>query len=381
MSRQRKSNPGRKGKKVRVAFRRNRNRPPRRKDWTRNIASDESAALDAASSERVQAKGDLSRKRTITRHDADADAANLHEGVVVAMRGLFAQVDDGRDVWLCTVRRVLRTRLIREHHPVTTGDRVLFSVARTASGGQRDGVIERVGPRKGVLCRMVRRRRHVVAANVDQAIIVSSAGAPPFKPHLIDRYIVAAHDGGVEPIIGLNKIDLDSGGSARQYLRIYESLGYRTVTTCAVSGAGVARLRRILHARCSVLVGQSGVGKSSLLNAVDPRLRLRTGAVNTDIRKGRHITTTALLIRLDGGGYVVDTPGVRSFDLSAVNLNDIEAHMREFADYIPHCKFPDCTHRHESGCAVKAAATAGQIHADRYDSYVRMYEERLARRR
>lgn len=381
MAGKRKGKPSRDGKKVRVDFRRNRNRPAREKDWTRKSSSGDEDILDAAKSERVLAKGELSRKRTIIEDQQDADDPDWKSGVVVAMRGLIAEVDDGHRIWPCTVRRVLRTRQIADRHPVTIGDRVRFSVVSDEPGVEDEGVIERVEPRRGVLCRMVRRRKQTIVANVDQVIIVASAGVPTFKPHLVDRYIVAAHDGEVTPVICLNKIDLDKDHHAENYLRLYESLGYEVLITCAISGRGIDQLREVLRDQCSAMVGQSGVGKSSLLNAIDPNLNLRTGDVNTDIRKGRHVTTTALLIHLDVGGYVVDTPGVKTFDLSAVDVNDIEVHMREFAEYIPDCRFPDCTHRHEVGCSVKSAAENGKIHPDRYQSYVRMFEERLAQTR
>jgi ribosome biogenesis GTPase len=241
---------------------------------------------------------------------------------------------------------------------------------------QNEGVVEQVQPRTGTLARVVGRRRHTLVANVDQVVIVASAGVPSFKPHLVDRYIVAAHAGGIEPLVCLNKVDLDEGGAARKGLKIYADLGYRTVATSAERGLGIDQLRDVLRAKCSTFAGQSGVGKSSLANAVDPSLNLRTGEVNTDLGKGRHITTTALLIKLNCGGYVVDTPGVRTFDLSAVPLHEIEMHLREFAPHIPHCKFPSCTHTHEIGCAVKAAIDAGRITPQRYESYCRMYEER-----
>lgn len=369
-----KENQPRKGRKVRVDFKRNRGGKVRRKDWNRNIHVEGPDNVEEAASERVRAKGDLSRKRTII--EGEPDPEHWQSGVVVAMRGRYAEVDDGRQVWTCTVRRVLRTRLIKERHPVAVGDRVSFSIVSTVDRVEKEGVIEQVQPRGGTLARVVGRRRHTVVANVDQVVIVASTGVPPFKPHLVDRYMVAAHAGGIEPVVCLNKADLDADGSARRELQLYADLGYCTLATSASRNEGIDQLREVLRSKCSAFAGQSGVGKSSLANAVDPSLNLRTGEVNTDLGKGRHITTTALLIRLNCGGYVVDTPGVRTFDLSAVPRNEIEMHMREFAPHIPHCKFPDCTHTHEIECAVKAAVDAGRITPQRYESYCRMYEER-----
>ena len=363
-------------KKVRVAFRRNRTKPARRKDWIRRLRDTGQNGLETPSTESVIAKGQLSRKRTVIEHGQDRMTSQRPAGIVIAMRGLIAEVDDGDRVWPCTVRRILRTRRIEERNPVTVGDRVRFTVVADEEGIQAEGVVESVEPRRGTLTRVVGKRSHTVVANVDQAIIVSSIGAPPFKPHLVDRYVVAAHHGDIQPVVCLNKVDLDQGGSARRTLAVYRDLGYPTVVTSALTGEGVDDLKSMLAGKCSVIAGQSGVGKSSLLNAIDPRLKLRVGEINEALRKGRHITTTAKLIKLDSGGYVVDTPGIRSFDMSAVPVAKIEMHFIEFAPHIPECKFPDCTHTHETGCAVKAAVEAGQITENRYDSFCRMIEER-----
>jgi ribosome biogenesis GTPase len=371
-------NKGRKaGKKVRVAFRRNRGKPAREKSWTRQHREKEDVAADAPLSENVVAKGDLSRKRTIIEKDEDADHGERVSGIVVAMRGLYAEVDDGQRVWPCTIRRILRTRRIDERHPVTAGDHVRFTIEADREGVLKEGVIESVEPRRGSLTRVTGKRLHTIAANVDLAIVVSSAGVPPLKPHLIDRYIVAAHSGGIRPVICLNKIDVDESRRLLAVLDVYKNLGYQTLVTSAQTGEGIDQLRRILTDNCSAIAGQSGVGKSSLLNAVDPSLNLRVGEVSEDTFKGRHVTTTATLIKLACGGYVVDTPGIKSFDLSAVPVNEVEMHFVEFAEHIPHCRFPNCTHTHEVDCAVKGAMEAGRINRERYESYCRMFEERF----
>ncbi len=377
MAKKKRSKSHKSGKKVRVAFRRNRSRPARDKDWTHLHGEETTDADTAPLSESVVAKGDLSRNRTIIEEDDAQRLAHLPHGVVVAMRGLIAEVDDGQRVWPCTVRRVLRTRRIEERNPVTVGDRVRFTIEAGEQGVLNEGVIEAVEPRHGVLTRLAGRRKHAVAANVDQVIIVASVGAPPLKAHLIDRYIVAAHHGGITPVVCINKVDLDQRGEAKACLEVYRSLGYRTLASSVLSPQSIDELRAVLTGKCSAVAGQSGVGKSSLLNRVDPRLNLRVGEVSVETLKGRHTTTTAELIKLAGGGYVVDTPGVRSFDVSLVPLPEIEMHFVEFAPHIPNCKFPDCTHIHETGCAVKSAVESGKIDPDRYESYVRMFAERV----
>ncbi len=376
---------GRKSQKVRVEFRRNRAKPARDKTWTRlaDDSDNDDQARDTLSSERVAAKGKLSRRRTvIVSEDGTTPAPDkdFRTGTVVAMLGRIAQVDEGERIWPCSIRRVLRTRSIRGRNAVTVGDRVRFGVPINRVGVEVEGVIESVEPRHGELKRVVGRREHTVVANVDQAIIVASADLPKPKPHLVDRYIVSALHGGITPIICLNKIDLVDFTEVRRFLSVYEQLGYATLATSTVTRDGVYALRNVLKDRRSVIAGQSGVGKSSLLNVVQPGLKLKIGDIVKDTTKGRHTTTLATLIRLEFGGYVVDTPGVRSFDLSWVSPGEVEQYFVEFVDRLADCKYPDCTHTHEDACAIKRAVERGEIHPQRYDSYVRLFTDPNFRR-
>ncbi len=367
---------GRRNRKVRLALRRNRSPRRRQGDLTRRAQDPDGLELDAARSESVTAKGDASRHRTVTIVESQsAESQGLCRGVVLAMRGLFADVDTGDRILSCTVRRMLRTRLIAERHPVTVGDRVLFRLQDETEGRSDEGVIEIVEPRTAILQRRTGRRVHTVVANVDLALIVSSADYPPPKPNLIDRYIVSSLAGKITPMLCMNKIDFDRGGLARSIAERYRSIGMEVLCTSTKTGEGVELLLAAVTGKSSVVVGQSGVGKSSLLNVIQPGLDLGVGDVSKDSRKGRHTTTTASLIRLAAGGYMVDTPGIRSFELSDVFRGDLEAYFVEIAEHVPNCKFPDCSHRHEAGCAVKAAVEAGLIHSDRYESYVKLFEE------
>ena len=362
--------PSKKDEKVRVPFRRNRNTRRRVKDWAEHAHGD--PRDNAAHGERIAAKGELSRKRTIIVRSDAGPPEGLRPGIVLAVRGLYADVDDGTRTWPCTIRRIVRTRRIQERNAVTVGDRVHFSVGTDAGA---EGAIEFVEPRRGTLQRLTGKRVHTIAANVDQAIIVSSAAEPAPKPHLIDRYIVAALYGGIAPVICMNKIDLDVAGAAASILDRYRALGYTVLGASARTGAGIDELRAVFKDKESAVAGQSGVGKSSLLNAVQPGLELKTGDIIEQTQKGRHTTTTARLIRLDMGGYVVDTPGIRSLDISRVPHFEIEAYFAEFVDRVKDCKFRNCSHTHEIGCAIKAAVERGEIHPDRYATYVELFEE------
>jgi ribosome biogenesis GTPase len=358
-----------KKKKIRVELRRNRTRPPREKDLTRQHGDE--AAHDASSGERVRAKGDISRRRTIIAGEDAAmpsgDAGCL-PGRVIKVQGLFTYVElaDGR-VLKCSVRRLLKSLVTDERSIVTTGD--LVGVRAVPDG---EGVIERVEPRRGVLTRASRRREQVMVANIDQVAIVLSLVEPALKPHLIDRYLAAAIRGQLKPILCLNKVDLADAVELQPLVGFYSQLGVPTILTSTVTNAGIERLRELLKDRATVFSGQSGVGKSSLLNAIQPGLGLRVSEVSDATQKGQHTTTTAELIRLAGGGWVVDTPGVRQLQLWDTRPEEVEGYFPEFAPFIALCKFPDCTHTHEAGCGVKDGVARRFLSERRYISYLGM---------
>ena len=234
-------------------------------------------------------------------------------------------------------------------------------------------MIERVEPRHGVLTRASRRREHVLVANVDQAAIVVSLVEPELKPHLIDRYLALAQQGGLKPLVLLNKADRVDSADFQPLIGAYAQLGFTAMLTSATTGLGVDRLRQELRGRATVFSGQSGVGKSSLLNAVEPGLGLAVKSVSESTSKGRHTTTYAQLIKLASGGWVVDTPGVRQLSLWDVRPEEVEGFFIEFRPFVPLCDFPDCTHTHETGCAVKNAVDRRMISERRYRSYLGMF--------
>jgi ribosome biogenesis GTPase len=394
-----------KKKKVRVAFKKNRQKRTRANDLTRRYHADDLTKADPASSERVRAKGDLSRHRTIMTDvpeegagenvgdgsasapapapaaSAETDAASLRSvdlasclaGRVVRVHGLISVVetDDGA-TYPCHVRRVLKTLAIDARNVVTVGDRVWF---RPGGAGGGEGLIEKVEPRRGTIVRGYRRHKHVLVSNVDKVLIVSALAEPGLKLPLIDRYLISAESGGVRPIIVLNKADLVDPALYQWVVGLYTQLGYETLVTSAAEGRGLDRLRALVAEGTTAFSGQSGVGKSSLLNAIQPGLNLRVREVSDWTFKGKHTTTTAELIRLDSGGYVVDTPGLRQFELWGVVPAELSGHFPEFRPYLPLCKFPDCSHTHEADCAVKDAVHWDQIHPGRYESYLKLYAQ------
>ena len=398
-----------KKKKVRVALRKNRTKPPRGNDLTEQFKEDAGAVGDVSSGERVRAKGDLSRHRTIIQQEEqtatmpEAEADTL-PGRVLRVHGLysFVELDDGRVV-RCTVRRLLKSLSTDERSVVTTGDKVRVSVALSppplAGGGialptpspltplppgeggtskdnipmPEEGVIERVEPRRGVLTRGSRRREHVIVANVDQLAIVLSLVQPDLKPHLIDRYLALAEKGELSPILCLNKADLADPVELQSLVGAYSQLGIPTVLTSARTGAGIPRLRELMAGRATVFSGQSGVGKSSLLNAIQPDLALRVNTISDNTQKGQHTTTNSTLIRLATGGWVVDTPGVRQLQLWDTAAAEVWEYFRDFRPFAARCGFPDCSHTHEGNCAVRDAVARKHIADRRYQSYLGLF--------
>ncbi len=399
-----------KKKKVRVEMRKNRSKPPRQQGWTRGFRDHGFADEATVGDERVRAKGDLSRKRTIIQDDTNTapagdepaempsvDTATSLSGRVLRVHGLqsIVETDDGRQ-FRCAVRRLLRTLATEERNIVTTGDRVwvrpapspptpLPPGARGEEGtplppGERgwgEGFIERVEPRHGLLTRSSRGREHVLVANVDQVVIVMSLVEPELKPHLLDRYLVTAEQGGLKPVICLNKADLVDLVPFQPIVGLYSQLGIPVLLTSATTGLGIDRLRARLRGRQTVFSGQSGVGKSSLLNALQPGLGLRIREVSEATQKGRHTTTTAELLRLECGGWVVDTPGVRQLQPWGILPEEVEGYFPEFRPFVALCGYPDCTHTHEDRCAVKRAVQRYQISDHRYLSYLGIFEGKM----
>lgn len=364
---------------IRADFRKNRAERARRTDWADHLHSDESAD-EHVQEERI-GKGEHTRKRTIRvadhpetdEHQLDV-AGEAIPGRVLSVHGLASQVRaaDGQ-MYRCAVRRLLKTLSTEQRHVVAAGDNVFFRPAQTDGADMAEGIIERVEPRHGVISREVRGRQHVLVSNIDQLLIIASVAEPRLKPNLIDRMIVTAEKGGVEPIVCFNKIDLVPPESLQVLAGVYSRMGYRVLFLSATTGQGVDRLRRILADRSSVVAGQSGVGKSSLLNALEPSLELAVRAVSEQNEKGRHTTTTAQLLPLSFGGYVVDTPGVRQFQLWDVIPAEVAGFYRDLRPYVSDCQFDNCTHTHEGGCAVKDAVADGRLDERRYESFCHLF--------
>ncbi|MBA2779210.1 small ribosomal subunit biogenesis GTPase RsgA [Billgrantia kenyensis] len=268
---------------------------------------------------------------------------------------------------------IVRCHLRANLEGLVTGDRVIWRAAQDIEGNIVEGVVVARSDRQNVLERPdPRGQLKPVAANIDQILIVFAVEPAP-HPNLIDRYLVAAEATGIAPALVLNKIDLlpEDGGELGELLARYEALGYPVVTTTTARAEGLDALLECLAGRTSVFVGQSGVGKSSLIDRLLPDESLRIGALSKDSRKGTHTTTTARLYRLPAAddAELIDSPGIREFGLIHLDEQQVTEGFIEFRDYLGHCRFRDCRHRQEPGCALLEAVERGDIHPERFASY------------
>jgi len=276
------------------------------------------------------------------------------------IRSLSGFYDVKTDTGIVTCRG--RGSLRHEGVSPLTGDMVEITVA------QGKGMIEKILPRKNRFIRPA-------VANIDQLVVFAANANPVTEPFLIDRVAAIAGDQNVEVIICVNKCDLDP---AEDLVRIYKSAGYPVILASAETGIGVEQLRNVLKGRFSAFTGNTGIGKSSMLNALSPGLMLNTGEVSQKLGRGRHTTRHVELYALDEDTFVIDTPGFSSFDTEQMDVilkENLQYAFPDFASHIGKCQFRDCSHRREPGCSVVAALCAGKIEKTRYESYLRLYEK------
>lgn len=299
------------------------------------------------------------------------------EGRVLSIIPQGIIVDYQGERIVCSLKGLMKRDRTQAKNLVAVGDFVLFE--RTDQG---EGIIAQVQPRKTVLSRadnLSRRKEQLIAVNIDQVMITVSVVNPPLKAPLIDRYIIATQMGGMEPIVLINKMDLletcddeilveDEKDLLQQLLDAYAVVGIRVILISSETGQGLDELKLAMKDKSSVFSGQSGVGKSSLINAVTGT-DFRVGETVERTKKGSHTTTSTQLIPLEEGGWCIDTPGIKSFGIWDLQKDQVEAYFDEIHELGSQCKFPDCTHSHETQCAVLKAVEEGKLSPVRFDSY------------
>ncbi|MCG8501026.1 MAG: ribosome small subunit-dependent GTPase A [Firmicutes bacterium] len=285
----------------------------------------------------------------------------MPKGIILKGIGGFYYVKTSEGVIECKARGKFRKR---DMIPMV-GDRVDISIA---AHDATKGSIEHIDPRRTQLIRPP-------VSNVDQAVIVVSVTSPNPNLVLVDKFLVAAENQKLDIILCFNKIDLDESKAYVDLFNIYAGSGYGIVGTSSVTGAGINELRNMLEGKITVFAGASGVGKSSLLNAVDPRFSLQTGEISQKIKRGRHTTRHVELLALKDGSYVVDTPGFSSMDLTNIRKEELQYLFKEFTEHIPLCRFRGCAHTSEPGCSVLEALDKNKISASRYNNYLQFYNQ------
>jgi len=294
----------------------------------------------------------------------------MEPGLIVRSQSGFFTVQTGSGNLTCSLRGRLKQGP-RTGDLAVVGDRV--QVNRQSDGS---GTIESIEERRTALVRLDPRPQgiyqQVLLANADQAVFVFACAHP--EPHLrmLDRFLVIAAKQGISAVIVANKVDLVGREQAENLFGIYPPIGYPVIYTSAREGVGIQELRQQLEGRISALAGPSGVGKSSLLNSIQPGLGLAVKDVSEFVGKGRHTTTVRELFPLDGGGYVADMPGMRSLALWDTEAAELDGYFPEIAPLVTGCQFNNCSHKSEPGCAVRAAVQAGRVSEKRYDSYLRL---------
>lgn len=306
--------------------------------------------------------------------------AETIEGIVTKSTGSWYAVLDpvtGKTA-RCRIRGVFRLRGSRATNPVVVGDRVRALIG----GDEGDNVITEILPRTNYIIRRasnLSKESHIIAANIDTAYLVATLDFPATSTEFIDRFLVTAEAYHIPAVILLNKMDLFAAPEFREiideFAETYRNAGYEVLEISAAQGAGIDELRERLLGKTSLFTGNSGVGKSTLINAIEPGLHLKTGAISDYHHKGKHTTTFSEIFPLTGGGLLIDTPGIKGFGLVDIAPEELARYFPDLFRYAADCQYYNCTHTHEPNCAVMKAVAEGGIAESRYVSYLKMLED------
>lgn len=299
-------------------------------------------------------------------------------GIVIKSTGSWYSVlADDDIIYACKIKGKFRLDKLKSTNPIAVGDRVHFSLDEKLE----NAVIDHIEERKNYLVRKstnLSKQSHIIASNIDYAIIIASLKSPRISTAFIDRFLVIIQAYEITPVIVFNKIDLlDEAG--REYLQelveLYEYLGFKCFTSCAISGLHIEELKLFLKGKTSLFTGQSGVGKSTLLNCIEPGLGLKTSSISGSTNKGKHSTTFYEMHRIDKSTFIVDSPGIRELGLFDFEAFEIGLFFPEFKPLAAKCKYTNCLHIHEPDCAVIAAVEEGFVLEERYVNYLKILED------
>lgn len=301
------------------------------------------------------------------------------EGVVIKSTGSWYQVaNEANEVFLCTVRGKIRLDKLKLTNPIAVGDKVQFVLEDDQKG---IGSIIKIHPRQNYVVRQSPRKKHflhLIASNIDQAFLVVTVVKPNLKQGFIDRFLLMTEPYHIPVHIIFNKSDLYAPEDLDTYLffkEVYTKIGYFVHLTSAETDSDFEYLKLLMAGKTTLIAGQSGVGKSTLINRIQPGLELRTSMVSDKTEKGKHTTTFAQMFPLDSGGYIIDTPGIKNLSFSNFEVMDVTHNFIEFFRLSTDCRFQNCTHRNEPGCAVKAALEQDEISVYRYSTFLQILEE------
>ena len=302
------------------------------------------------------------------------DTATRIEGIVVSSTGSWYEVTTERGTLSCRIRGRLRLKGIRSTNPVVVGDRVVVE-----PDGDSSAIVE-ILPRHNYVIRRasnLSKESHIIAANVDRALLIVTLHSPSTPREFVDRFLVTCEAYKVPVTIVIGKADTLEGeysAEAAEFEAIYRDAGYDIIRLSSTTGQGIETIRTMLKGHTTLVAGNSGVGKSTLVSAIDPSLDIRTGEISESHHKGKHTTTFSTMYPIEQG-YIIDTPGIKGFGLIDIESRELCRYFPEMMRLAPNCRFYNCTHTHEPGCAVVKAVEEGTVAMSRYESYLKILDE------
>lgn len=296
----------------------------------------------------------------------------MPKGLVLKSTGSWYTVLSGEDIIQCRIKGKFRTKGIRTSNPVTVGDKVNFDLIPE----DNTGVIYSIEPRLNYIIRKATRfhhESHLIAANIDQAFLMVSLKSPKTPYEFIDRFLLSAEMFFIKTTILINKVELLNNEELEEFISIYKLAGYECIPISVKENIEVEKVKNLMKNKITLVAGNSGVGKSSLINVINPELDLKIGEISDYHKSGKHTTTFSEIFKITNDCFVIDTPGIKSFGLIDIEKNETGIYFKDVFHASENCKFNNCTHIHEPGCAVRKAVEEGKVAATRYKSYVNIF--------